>query len=321
MDEFYEINKEFITNPVNNTAKKIKAGIMTYLPSVVLTLILLVLSGLGALLQFNFSIKDIVWTTFFISLGLRLVSNFLSKYVGSNLAYNKALYSDEMQSLKKDFINAGKNIDRTAFEKYIYEYNLENKKKAYKNKKRMKIQALNEKKSLLTFRNKLDYSKRRANKITKLEHKKDELTSISTDDYIDENISYIKVKYAKVRSYYFLSPSEDYVEDGIRYKVNFSKENTKEILKSLPLTVALVFFSALLAYDVAVGKVNAVSILFDIANMVFNFIIGWFTVGKKIASRMMNAYINRQTFILEFKAKYESKNEKTVAMATEKCSE
>lgn len=84
--------------------------------------------------------------------------------------------------------------------------------------------------------------------------------------------------------------------------------------------MALVFFSALLAYDVAVGKVNAVSILFDIANMVFNFIIGWFTVGKKIASRMMNAYINRQTFILEFKAKYESKNEKTVAMATEECS-
>jgi hypothetical protein len=159
----------------------------------------------------------------------------------------------------------------------------------------------------------------------------DELESISSDEYIDKNIAYIKVKYKKVKSHYFLSPSEDYIDDAVRYRVDFSKENTKEIAKSLPLTVALVFFSSLLAYDAIMGIVNAVSILFDIGNMIFNFIIGWVTVGKKIASRMMNAYINRQNFIMKFKA-YEKETkksvgvvvdqaEKVVEMATEECPE
>lgn len=304
MDEFYEKNKEFMSNRERaNQQNKIKAGIMTYAPSVILSLIVLAMSGVGTLLQFNFSIKDVVWTTFFISLGLRLVNNMLSKYVGSNLSYNKALYSDEMQTLKNNFILEGQGINRDEFEKYVHNYNLEQKKQAYKIKKRTKIQSLKTKINMLLFANDIDCKNRRIRKIERLKQKVKELENISSDEYIEKNIAYIKVKYNKVKSYYFLSPAEDYIDNSVRYKVNFSRENTKEIIKSLPLTVAFVFFSSLLAYDAVMGNINALSILFDISSMIFNFIIGWVTVGKKIASKTMNAYINRQSFLLEFKAK------------------
>ena len=302
MDEFYERNREFFT-PENKDANKIKAGIMTYAPSVILSLILLAMSGIGTLLQFNFSFQEVVWTTFLISLGLRLLSNTLSKYVGSNLSYNKALFSNEMQKIKHDFILSGENINREEFEKYVNQYNLEKKKEAYKTKKRAKIQILKTKLSALMFANNLYSTKRRLNKIDRLKTKIEKIKSISSDEYIDENIIYIKVKYKKVKSYYFLSPAEDYIDDSIRYRVNFARENTKEIIKSLPLTISFAFFSSLLAYDAVMGNINAVSILFDIATMIFNFTIGWITIGKKIASKTMNAYINRQSFLLEFKAK------------------
>lgn len=279
---------------------------MTYLPSVILTLILIALSGLGTLLQFNFSLKDIVWITFLISLGLRIVSTFLSKYVGANLSYNKALYSEEMQTIKANFIKSGIDIDRDAFETYVADYNLEQKKKAYKAKKGIKKQNIKTKKNTLVFLNQLECKERRTRKIERLSKKVEEIENILSDEYVDKNIAYIKVKYKKVRSYYFLSPSEDYIDNSVRYSMNFSKESTKEIIKSLPLTVALAFFSSLLAYDAVMGTINAVSILFDIGNMIFNFILGWVIVGKRTAAKMMNAYINRQTFLSKFKSSNES---------------
>ena len=208
-----------------------------------------------------------------------------------------------MQTLKTNFIESGKDIDRDTFETYIIAYNLEQKKRAYKVKKGSKIQKLQNKIKTLYFKNELDCREGRLKKIERLTKKVASLSALITDEYIDKNISYIKVRYNKVRSYYFLSPSEDYIDNSVRYSVNFSKESTKEIIKSLPLTVALVFFSSLLAYDAVMGSINAVSILFDIGNMIFNFILGWVIVGKRTASKMMNAYINRQTFLLGFKAK------------------
>ena len=300
---FYEENKDFLPKKEQLTENKVKAGIMAYLPSAILTIILVALSALGSLIQFNFEIKNIIWTTFIISLGLRLISNFLSKYVGSNIYYNKALYSKEVQGFKNDFIDAGKNIDKSQFEEYIKEYNLETKKMVYKAKKRGKIAKIENKRTKLKTLNELDYKKSRENKIKRQTKKIEELEKISNDEYVDKYIIYLRVKYQKVKSCYFLSPEEDCAINGKKYNVNFSRENTAEILKSLPLTAILVVFGALLSYDTAMGNVNALSILYDIANMTFNFILGWFIVGKKLISRTINAYINRQTFIAQFKAK------------------
>lgn len=299
---FYEENKEFLPKEEQRSSSGVKGGLMAYLPSAILTLILIALSGLGALIQVNFSLKSVVWTTFLISLSLRLISNFLSKYVGSNLYYNKALYSEEIQGFKKNFLDCGKDIDKSLFEKYVTEYNLESKKKAYIKKKRGKIAMLQEKANALKRINELDFKKSRDRKIKRLQKQIKELEEISSDEYINLNIIYLKVKYPKVKTYYFLSPEEDCVESKEKYNINYARENTIEILKSLPLTVTLVFFGALISHDAVMGNVNAMSVLYDIGNMVFNFIIGWYVIGKRLISKTINTYINRQTFIEKFKA-------------------
>ena len=300
---FYEENKEFLPRNEQKIENKIKAGIMAYLPSAILTLILVALSALGALIQVNFQLKNIIWTTFIISLFLRLISNFLSKYVGSNLYYNKALYSDEVQSFRKEFIESGKSVDKNLFEDYVKEYNLETKKKTYIKKKRGKNTKLQNDVTKLLNLNEIDYKKRRVKKIKRKNKKIAEIEEVSTDEYINKYIKYIKVKYPKVRACYFLSPEEDCADSGEKYNINYAKENTIEILKSLPLTAALVFFGALISYDTVMGNVNVMSILYDIGNMVFNFILGWFIIGKRLISRTINTYINRHTFIAKFKAK------------------
>lgn len=309
MGNFYEENKEFLPKEETQTVpSKVKAGVMSYLPSALLTLVLVALSGLGTLIQVNFEIKAIVWTSFFISLGLRLISNFLSKYVGSNLSYNKALYSEEVQSLKSDFLLQSKKIDKCKFEKYVSEINLQEKKEAYKVQKHSKIVKLNKKIDFLEHANELECSKRKEKKIKKLNNKVSVLKTFIAEDYVDKNIKYIKVKYFKLQSCYFLSPAEDSSEKKKLYNVNFSKENTIEISKSLPLTVMLIFFGTLIGHDFMFGQINVISVLFDIATMAFNFIVGWFIVGKRIISKTMNAYINRLTFIEQYMAENNNKN-------------
>ena len=322
MDNFYQEHSEFLpkeeTNTITEKVGRIKAGIMTYAPSIILSLILVAISALGTLIQFNFQLNTIVWSTFIISLGLRLISNFLSKYVGSNLYYNKALYSDEMQNLKNDFILQGKDIDKNAFEIYVQEYNLECKKRAYEIQQRSKITKLNLKINTLNHKNEIRETKRRLRKIKRLTLKIAEIEKVCTKEYIDKNIRYIKVKYPRVKSCYFLSPAEDSTENGKTYNVNFSKENTKEILKKLPVTALMVFFGALISYDAAMGKANIISILYDVGNMAFNFILGWFVVGKDIASRTMNAFINRLTFIAGYKEYEQRRSQERTILDTNK---
>ncbi len=315
---FYEENKELIPKRERkNVFGKVEAGVMTYLPSAILTIILIALSGLGTLLQFNFELKSIVWSTFIISLGLRLISIFLSKYVGSNIYYNKALYSDEVQDVKNEFVKAGKSLDKAEFEMYVNKYNLEAKKKAYCVKIRSKIIKNSTIVKKLKHEIELDYSTKKEKQIKKREKIVAELETLCEVDYIDKNIAYIKVKYQKLKTCYFLSPVEDTETKYIQYNVSFSKENAKEIVKTLPLTAMLVFFGTLIGYDVSMGTANIVSVFYDIGNMVFNFIMGWFVVGKKVVSRTINAYINRLTFIAGYNSKNESKNQKSMELVAQ----
>ena len=59
--------------------------ILAYLPSLVFFIILIAMSGLGTLIQFNFDIQQIVWATFFVGFSLRFLLNAMSRYIGRHL--------------------------------------------------------------------------------------------------------------------------------------------------------------------------------------------------------------------------------------------
>ena len=288
--------------------EKARAGIMEYLPSVLLTIVLVFVSGLGTLVQFEMSFKNIVFGTFLVSLALRLVTVFSAKYVGSNLCYNKKIYSDEFTEIKNEFLELGKGIDKAHLDKYVACHNRELKKQMYIKKQKTKIEKHLDVIHKCEFKNSLSYSKRRERQIKKRNRKIEWLEKISKPEYVEENIPYLKVKYNKVRTCYFFSPLEDNVTKSRNYTVNVSKELSKEILKSLPLTIFLSSLGSMLLFGATTGKINAISLSYDLAVIIFNFSLGWFVVGKKAVSTTINAFLNRIIFLKE----YRSKNEKQI---------
>lgn len=317
MGEFDNVG-DFYNPPNKPRPAGRKSGVMEYLPSALLTIVLIVVSGLGTLIQFNLQFHAIVFSTFIISLSLRLVTVFSAKYVGSNIYYNKESSSDKFLNVQKELIETGKNIDKAEFDRYVKERNVQLKKDAYKGKKRGKIALLKEQINKLTFANEYAYSERRTNRIKKKEKKIEELRAISTDEYVDANIIYIKVKYRKIRSSCFFSPYEQNAPKYRQYSVNVSREISKEIAKSLPLTILLVSLGSLIVFSATTGSINILSLFYDIAVILFNFIMGWFVVGKKAVASTVNAFINRIIFIKEFNnVKVQNANIENVEVATE----
>ncbi len=316
MREFEEF-KEFIPqeNKANNNIEK--TSLAEYLPSVCLTIVLVILSGLGTIVQYSFDFKNIVWSTFIVSLSLRLVTIFSAKYVGSNLFYNKEMHSENVVKIKTELSDVGKDIDKSDLDKYVNTYNFESKKKAYKTKIRSKIAKREQKVNKLKFKNELLYKKRREKLISRHNKKIEELKAISSDEYVEKNIRYIKVKYKKVRPCYFFSFTENNSVKDRYYNVNVSTETSKEIIKSLPLTIFITILGSTMVFSATTGTLNLLSFFYDLTMIMFNFVLGWFVVGKKVLSATISAYINRIIFLKEYKNKNESKTKEVVAMATE----
>ena len=317
MGEFDNLG-EFYTPTKQLKPKGEKAGVMEYLPSALLTIVLIIVSGLGTLIQFDLQFKTIVFSTFIISLSLRLVTVFSAKYVGSSAYYNKSIYAENFKKIKDELLETGKDVDKAEFDKYVGKYNLKLKKETYAKKKRGKIATLRERINRLSFKNELSFSNWRAKRIERYSKKIEELQKICSDEYIDVNIIYLKVKYRKVRSCYFFSTVENNYAKTRSFNVNVSKEISREIVKSLPLTILLVSLGSLIVFSSKTGTLNVVSFFYDIAVILFNFVVGWFVVGKKAVASTVNAFINRIIFIKEFKnVKVQNANIENVEVATE----
>lgn len=304
MDNFYKENSEFLPKEKRNDLQERTVGqsVVAYIPSIILALVLLATSALGSLIQFTFDIKKIVWTAFLTSLGLRIITYVLPKYIGSNTYYNKALYSTEVKKTRQEFIAATEGVNRSAFEDYVEARQIDLKKAAYKRKKSRALVRWRYKKKTLEYKQELEHSKKRARKIKNLEAKIATRETVLTDEFIEKNIRYVKkVHYKKLKAAWFLTPSEQSISGGTRYSIDEARENIKEIIKSLPMMIFCTFLGGLISYNAYLGTINALSILFDLSNILFNFIIGFFMIGRKNIAKLLDVYVNRTIFLEQFK--------------------
>lgn len=305
MDNFYKENSEFLPKEKKNDLQEKTVGqsIVSYIPSVILSLILIATSALGSLLQFTFGVKEIVWTAFLTSLGLRVITYILPKYIGSNTYYNRALYSTEVKNTRDDFIAATKDVNKAEFEEYVEQRQIELKKIAYKRKKSRKLVKWRFKKKTLEYKNELEFSKRRDRQIKALTAKIATREAVLTDEFIDKNIRYVKkLRYRHLKASWFLTPSEQSVSQTARYTMDETKENIKEILKSLPAMLFCTFLGGLISYNAYMGTINAISILYDIMNIIFNFVVGFFMIGRRNVAKLLDVYVSRTLFLSQFKA-------------------
>ena len=65
------------------------------------------------------------------------------------------------------------------------------------------------------------------------------------------------------------------------------------------------FLGGLISYNAYMGTINAISVLYDIMNIIFNFVVGFFMIGRRNVAKLLDVYVNRTLFLSQFKAKKE----------------
>lgn len=303
MDKF-EINESEFQPAQKKGHNQDSKSILNYLPDVVMAIMLIAMSSLSTLFQYDFAIKEIVWSSFIIMLVLRCATLFMSRYIGADLRYSKDFYSEETAELRQKYINEGKDIDACEFESWLNEYNKTYKISLYK--KNMQVKISNAESKLRNYKYSYDANPKRATqrKIEDLERYIQELYNLIDEEYIEKNISSIKVKgYNPLRISNFLSSNTE--SDGYKdvYAVNVKKEMGEEISKSIPFTIVLTLLSSTIAMSYTTGDFNIISMLMDLICIALNFSLGWAYVAPKTLAHLKSVYINRYAFLKKFKTK------------------
>ena len=273
---------------------------LRYIPSAVFFIILIVMSGIGTLIQFNFDIKQIVWVAFLISFILRFALNAMSRYIGSDVCYNIEKEKIYVQEPKERFIKLSKAIDYGTFEEWIDAENLTAKIDAYKNKITKKINRIKRKIRIITSKNTLRQKKRYTEKIKTLKERQSFLGSEITDEFIKENINYLRVKFRKLKARDFESESEIENSQKETYSINLSFETFKGIVKGLPVMFFISLFGSMITYNIAMGSINTISCLYDIAMIILNASMGYVGLGKKNIQKLIGVYNSRSKVLSKY---------------------
>ena len=267
--------------------------ILAYLPSLILFIILIAMSGLGTLIQFNFDIQQIVWETFIVGFSLRFLSIAMSRYVGADTCYNLERVKSYVQEPKERFVKLSRAIDYGTFEEWIDGENLLTKIRIYKEKKIKKINRIKRSIRKFTTKNRLKHKDKYGAKINRLNEKKSFLESELTEENINENISYLRIRFRRLKAKDFETESEVANTAKKTYSINAPFETVKGITKGLPLMFFVSLFGSMLTYNITMGSINAMSCLYDIAMIIFNATGGYVVLGKKNVQKLIGVYNDR----------------------------
>lgn len=282
--------------------KKNTAGskITAYLPTVFSMIVLLALSSVSTLFQFNFSFHSVAWNTFLLSLTLRFCYNFIARYGSANLRYQLSQNSTQVKDACDLYVRESQKLDISHFAAWIEQKNAKNKENAYRAKIQGQIQCIDNKISFLKYKNARKMTKRAERKIESLKFKRDELQQRISDEYIKDNIRYIKVKYTVLRvSDFFISTGKG-TGSKEKYSIDEGKEISRECFKGIPSTLMLTLLGSLIGINITLGSVNVVSILFDVMAVSINFFNGYWIIGGKSVASLLSVYTARRLLIAEY---------------------
>lgn len=281
--------------------------VISTLSDSVMLMLALSITALNEMVKVSFSLKEVVWSAFIYSLIAKVATIFLCKYVGADMRYRGGLDSDEVKRAKDRFFELSEGLNIPDFEAWIYRENERRKRKAYKDGILTKIAAADTSVRLLEYRQKEKYRRRRVRKIEKKKSHIQEWYRLITDEYIDEHIGYIRVKYTELRVNDFISSVESSAPEREKYGMSEQSAITKDISRGLPWTIALTFALTLLGSSYVFYPVNALVLLVDICLLIFYFSQGFFMTGKKTVSLLVHVYGARAVLLLRYNAEKDAK--------------
>lgn len=275
--------------------------ILGFIPSILFFIILMVMSGIGTLIQFQFDITQIIWMTFFISFALRFLTIALSKYIGSDTCYNIEKLKPYVQEPKERFIKLSRAIDYGTFEDWIDKENIQTKIHIFKEKQTKKLNSINAKIRKIKIKNSLNKKKRYDNRIAKLNSQKEYIEFELTDEYINDNIRYLKIWFIKkLKSKDFETESEIANTSRKTYSMNSSYETVKGIIRGVPQILFITLLGSAITYNITVGNINAISFLYDLAMILWYAINGYMGLGKKNIQKLIGVYNDRTEVISKY---------------------
>ena len=274
--------------------------ILGYIPSILFFLILMVMSGIGTLIQFQFDISKIIWETLAISFALRFLTIALSKYIGSDTCYNIEKQKPYVQEPKERFIKLSRAIDYGTFEEWIDSENLERKIHIFKENKTKKLNSVNAKLRKTNSKNHLRHRKRYDRKIASLNELKNFIEYELTNEYINDNIKYLKIFFRKLKSKDFETESEVANTSKKTYSMNASFETVKGIIKGIPQILFITLLGSAITYNITMGSINAISCLYDLAMILWYAINGYMGLGKKNIQKLIGVYNDRTEVLSKY---------------------
>ena len=133
--------------------------------------------------------------------------------------------------------------------------------------------------------------------LQKLEHKKEDVEAINTDEFIRQHILDVKVKYNALHVSDFLTPSEFLSGKDEKYHMSEAVENVSEIAKFIPTTIFITILFSLVGTSYHFGTLSVVSLVFDVFSTAFNFSTGWFYVGRRTVATQIFVFRSRKAVI------------------------
>lgn len=271
----------------------------SFIPSLLLLLVVVSLTSISALFHINFDLKEIIVLDLVVYSGLRIIVMVLSKYVGADMRFQRDSVEDDVKRVQSEFLEESRKLPRGDFEKWVEKENRTAKVNAYRDSISSALEKKLSKRRRLLFS--LEKSDKRSirKKLIKIDAHVEDLQYRLSDEYIVKNICHEKVKYTHMNATDFLTPKEYSVKIE-RYGMSAHDENMKAIAKGIPSALLFVVIGAMLSFDVVRGNFNAMSALFDVATILFNLLQGWSVVGRKTVAMMIAVYEGRKGVISRF---------------------
>lgn len=308
---------------IQKTRKAIKKrrDVLSFIPTVVMLVLLFAVSSVSSLLQFSFSIQDVVWPSLILTIGLRLTMLLSAQWIGSDGKYHIDQKSPEVQKAREQYIEASEKINVTEFDRWIYLENIRRKTEAYQGKNNKKIADLDIKINRIKRKLMFKPSERLKKRLAKLTEKREDIEAVNSDEFVRRHILDLRVRYKQLRASDFLTPSEFLSEKTEKYHMSEAAENISEIVKFMPVTIFITVWFALVGTSYYWGTLSVVSIVFDTFATALHFSTGWYYVGRRTVATLIFVFRSRKAVIDRHLSDLEAKKEKKEATTEEKTEE
>lgn len=296
MGELVASKKQFITKQVTN---------------VILLLIILVVFGCFDFLHLTFHAEYLIDPNYWINVLVKVVADICAYNIGVNFIIDDIIKrNSRLKRLVVEYENLNNNRQED-FDEFIDIYNVRERIKAYKSKINHKIYMLTK---FSRRRDRLLYTNKKVSAEEKIKNrycrKRDELERIKTDEFIQENLNALDVKFNDVSAAVFDTELNG-AEKVVRNQVTGSINKGRAIASASTMLGVIVFSVVLESVRLAPSQEEfenqmvaaahyAAKISSDIAIIVWQFIRGVMGTHKIVSMQMTNPLAVRVDILKEY---------------------